>query len=113
MPVRSKSIKLTTDASGDASGSFGVSPTMLIAVQIVETAATGGTLDVENLGRKILDSINPSTAAMHNIREIPTEADGSAIVNSHVYPVISGIVDFTVAGAGATKDITVALHYKD
>lgn len=110
--MRAKSVTLTTDGSGDATATIGVPTSELHAIRISETTMTGGTIDIANAGRDILDNINPSSNAMRHVREGAVLPAGTAITNSFVKPVLHGPCTVTVAGAGATKSCVLTLFYE-
>lgn len=110
--MRAKSVTITTDASGNASETIGVPTSELHAIRISETTMTGGTIDIANAGRDILDGIDPSANAMRHVRESAVLPAGTAITDSAAKPVLHGPCTVTVAGAGATKSCVLTLFYE-
>lgn len=111
--MRALSESITTDAAGAAAVTMGLGRAAKIyAIRISDTTATGGTVDVLSMGRKILDGRAANTAAVFPLAEPAVKADGTAIAGSWPPPVVDGKLNVTVTGAGATKLLTVTVFYK-
>ena len=110
--MRAKTVTVTTDAAGAASVEVGMPTCALNAIRISGTTMTGGTIDIANAGRDVLDGVNPSANAMRQVREGAVVPAGTAITNSFVKPVISGPCTITVAGAGNAKTCVVTFFYE-
>lgn len=110
--MRAKTRTITTDSDGAATATIGMPTCKLHGILISATTATGGTVDVANMGRDVLDAAAANVNALHQVREEAVNADGVAITGSWVEPAIHGPAVVTVAGGGDTKTLTITMLYE-
>lgn len=112
--MRAKSITIETDGAGADSVTVGMPTCRLRGIFINNPAsggATGGTVDIENMGRECVNGVNPSTDSYIPIREQAKDAAGGAIAAQYVPFNVHGSLAVAVAGAGANKTFTITFLY--
>ncbi len=113
--MRAKSTIIETDGAGAATVTVGMPTCKLRGIFIDNPAAggaTGGTVDVANMGRECVNGINPSTDSYTPVREQGESAAGAGLADEYTDFIVHGPLTVAVAGAGANRTFTIVWLYE-